>query len=88
MRILLKKSKIIILDEPTANLDPINARNLIKQLKTIQNTHSCTIILISHIPETVKEVDMVVVLEKGKINGIGIHEELVKSSIWYRQAFQ
>jgi len=88
VRILLKKSKIIILDEPTANLDPINARNLIKQLKTIQNTHSCTIILISHIPETVKEVDMVVVLEKGKINGIGIHEELVKSSIWYRQAFQ
>ena len=87
-RILLKKTNFIILDEPTANLDPVNARNLVQQLKNIQKNRSCTIIIISHIPETIKEVDVTVVIENGRITGNGTHKDLIKNSIWYQQAFE
>jgi len=87
-RILLKKTSLIILDEPTANLDPVNARNLVQQLKNIQKNRSCTIIIISHIPETIKEVDVTVVIENGRITGNGNHKDLIKNSIWYQQAFE
>ena len=87
-RILLKKTSLIILDEPTANLDPVNARNLVQQLKNIQKNRSCTIIIISHIPETIKEVDVTVDIENGRITGNGNHKDLIKNSIWYQQAFE
>ena len=47
-----------------------------------------TIIIISHIPETIKEVDVTVVIENGRITGNGNHKDLIKNSIWYQQAFE
>ena len=83
----MRNTPIIILDEPTSNLDPENARSFIKQLNYIKENKQVTIIIISHNAEAVRELDNIVVMENGTISDIGNHQELCARDNWYKSSF-
>ncbi len=64
-RAILRRAKIVILDEPTAALDAESAAQFAKDL--MEGLAKCTVLLVSHDQELTSSVDRVVTLEKGKI---------------------
>ncbi|MDR1196517.1 MAG: ABC transporter ATP-binding protein/permease [Endomicrobium sp.] len=81
-RAVLKNSPIIILDEATAFADPDNEHKI--QLAFEKLIKDKTIIIIAHRLSTVRHADKIVVLDKGKIAGEGIHEFLLESNSKYK----
>lgn len=77
-RALLKKSKILILDEATASLDSYNEKLIQKELNQILFSHFKTAIIIAHRLSTIKECDRIIVLDKGIIAEEGSHNDLLK----------
>lgn len=76
---LLNKPRILLLDEPTASLDPDISDRTRKLLKDIQRTQDVTILYTSHNMEEVEEMcDRVIFILKGKIIDDGSPAELVK----------
>ncbi|MCR5723402.1 MAG: energy-coupling factor transporter ATPase [Lachnospiraceae bacterium] len=66
--VLAMKPKVLILDEPTAGLDPKGRDELLDKLTSIRRDTGCTIILVSHSMEDVaRYADRIVVMHKGKI---------------------
>ena len=63
-RIFLKQSDLILLDEPTSNLDSLNEAIILKSLKEHQKDK--TIILVSHRPQTLKIADRILQMENGR----------------------
>jgi ABC-type multidrug transport system fused ATPase/permease subunit len=81
----LKNPKILILDEPTSALD---AKSEIKVQKGIKRLISGrTTIIIAHRFSTVKNVDKIVVLDKGKIVEVGNHRELIMKKGKYHELY-
>jgi len=66
-RALAKKPKVIIADEPTANLDSKNARSMIELFQKLVSHHEQTIILASHDPVGQGAADRLMVLQDGNI---------------------
>jgi ABC-type multidrug transport system fused ATPase/permease subunit len=85
-RILLHKKPVILLDEPTSSLDPINQQKIHTLLRQAFNKQ--TVIEIVHRMSTIEPEDHIIVLEKGKIVAIGTHEDLKSSSSAYRELLQ
>ncbi len=65
--IMAMKPKCIILDEPTAMLDPVGRREVIKTAKELNEKEGVTVILITHYMEEVIEADRVIVMDAGKV---------------------
>lgn len=65
--ILAMKPKCIILDEPTAMLDPSGRREVIDTIKKLNKEENITIVLITHFMEEAVDADRVVVMENGEI---------------------
>ena len=65
--ILAMQPKCIVLDEPTAMLDPCGRKSIIKTIKKLNKEYGITIILITHYMEEVVDADRLIVMEKGKI---------------------
>ena len=66
--VLAMEPQYLILDEPTAGLDPITAKSLMDMLKNLQENQGITVVIVSHSMEEVAEyADRVVVLENGQI---------------------
>jgi energy-coupling factor transport system ATP-binding protein len=65
--ILAMKPQCIILDEPTAMLDPSGRREVIETIKKLNREENITIVLITHFMEEAVDADRVVVMENGKI---------------------
>jgi thiol reductant ABC exporter CydC subunit len=82
-RALLAGPAVLILDEPTAHLDPAARRALTADL--LSATSGCATLLITHELDGLDQVDEVVVLEAGKVSQRGTHTELLRASGWYRQ---
>jgi ATP-binding cassette subfamily B protein len=81
-RAILKNAPIIVLDEATAFADPEN-EHIIRQALT-HLTKDKTVLMIAHRLTTVKDVDKIAVIEKGKIAEQGTHDELMaKKSLYY-----
>lgn len=81
-RALLKKNKIIVLDDPFSAVDMKTEEEIIKNLKN--NYKDSLIILISHRLTIFKGVDHIVFLNNDKTVDYGTHDELLKSSEVYR----
>ena len=73
---LLKKPKLLILDEPTNGLDPIGIKELREMLKKISNEQNMSILISSHILAEVENVcDKIIIINNGKIlKEFGIEE--------------
>lgn len=73
--------KIILLDEPTAQLDPINARNFIETIKRLNRDYGITVIIVEHdLEELLFVADKVVVINEGKVVCTGTGEEICKKT--------
>ncbi|OCB00676.1 ABC transporter ATP-binding protein [Clostridium beijerinckii] len=85
-RALLKKPKILILDDSTSAVDTKTDALIRKAFKeTIPNT---TKIIIAQRISSVQDADKIVVLNDGKIDGFGTHEELLKSNEIYSEVYE
>lgn len=85
-RAFLKDAPILILDEITSSLDVENERIIQQSLNhLIQNK---TVVIISHRLKSVEKADKIVVLNKGKVEGEGKHDELLKTSPTYRNLME
>lgn len=68
--------RILLLDEPTAALDPALARKVLKKLKLLNEENGTTIIMVNHTPEYLEAfVERIVCLEGGQLKGEKILEE-------------
>lgn len=65
--ILAMKPDCIILDEPTAMLDPVGRKEVISTVKKLNRNEGKTIVLITHFMEEAVQADRVLVMEKGKV---------------------
>ncbi len=84
-RALLKKPKILILDDSTSAVDTKTESLIRKSFKEdIPNT---TKIIIAQRISSVQDADKIIVLNKGKIDGFGTHEELLKSNKIYKEVY-
>lgn len=85
-RALLKKPKILILDDSTSAVDT-KTDSLIRKAfsEEIPNT---TKIIIAQRVSSVQDSNQIIVLDNGTINGIGTHEELLKSNAIYREVYE
>lgn len=84
-RALYKNSEVLILDEPTAALDPLAEADM--YLRYNELTKGKTSLFISHRLSSTQFCDRVIFLEKGKIKQDGIHEKLLKAEGPYREMF-
>ncbi|WP_317367538.1 energy-coupling factor transporter ATPase [uncultured Tyzzerella sp.] len=65
--ILAMEPKCIVLDEPTAMLDPKGRKEVIETIKKLNKEKGITIVLITHYMEEVIDADRLIIMEKGKI---------------------
>ncbi len=78
---LIHEPEILLLDEPTADLDPILSNHILKLLKKI-NKKGTTIIMASHHLEEVEDIcDRVAIIKDGKILAVGSPEEIKKKVV-------
>ncbi len=84
-RVLVTDPKLLILDEPTANVDAITDQNLMHAIQKIMKGR--TTVIIAHRLWTIKNAQKIVLLKDGKIEAMGTHEELIQKSEFYREFF-
>lgn len=65
--IIAMRPECIILDEPTAMLDPSGRRDVLNTIHTLNREHNMTIVLITHHMEEAVDADRVIVMDQGKI---------------------
>ena len=84
-RTLLKKPKIIILDDSTSAVDTATETQIRTAFKT--NLSDATKIIIAQRISSVMDADMILVMDNGKITGIGTHEQLLKENTEYQEIY-
>ncbi len=80
-RALVRKPEILILDDSSSALDYATDARLRTALKNLD----CTTFIVSQRTASVRHADKIVVLEEGKIAGLGTHEELLRNCSLYRE---
>ncbi|WP_395389514.1 peptide cleavage/export ABC transporter [Fructilactobacillus frigidiflavus] len=81
-RALLKKSKVLVLDELTSNLDLSTEKTIINNLMKLKNK---TIIFVAHRIAIAENVNKVAMLDNGKLVALGSHNELLRSNNLYKK---
>lgn len=77
--IIAMEPKVLILDEPTAGLDPKGRDDILEQIKLLHEKYKMTIVLVSHSMEDVgKLAQRIVVMNKGKVELLGKPSEVFK----------
>ena len=87
-RALISRAPLLILDEPTSNLDAESEFEFRKALDGIRARGDITIVLIGHRLSTVASADNIAVLQEGVVTESGTHEELLRRGGWYAEAFE
>jgi len=85
-RALLKKPKILILDDSTSAVDMKTDAQIRKALR--EEIPDTTKLIIAQRVASVQDADKIIVLDEGKISAIGNHEELLHSSAIYREVYE
>ncbi|CUH94694.1 hypothetical protein P22_0760 [Propionispora sp. 2/2-37] len=82
-RAMLKQPAILLLDDSTSALDTATEAKVRQALQ--RNFNNTTVLLVAQRISSVKEADKIIVLDDGKISGIGTHTELLKNNTVYRE---
>lgn len=85
-RALLKKPKILILDDSTSAVDTKTDALIRKAFK--EEIPDTTKIIIAQRVSSVEDADMIIVMENGKVNGVGTSEALLKTNAIYREVYE
>jgi ATP-binding cassette subfamily B protein len=81
-RTLLAAPPILLLEESTSSLDGLNEQRMREAIDSVAKNR--TLFVIAHRLSTVIDSDLIIVLENGKVVGVGTHKQLVKSTPLYR----
>ena len=84
-RTLLLNTKIILFDEATSALDNESQKYIKKTIDNLVKNH--TVIIIAHRLSTIIDADIINVIDKGKLVGIGTHEELLRNNKIYKKLY-
>ncbi len=84
-RALLKKPKILILDDSTSAVDTATEKQIRKAFKT--TLADATKIIIAQRISSVKEADMIIVMDNGAVTGVGTHSELLENNEEYKEIY-
>ncbi|MGN0597983.1 MAG: ABC transporter ATP-binding protein [Ruminiclostridium sp.] len=84
-RALLKKPKILILDDSTSAVDTRTDALIRKAFR--EEIPDTTKLIIAQRISSVQDADKIIVLDDGKINGVGTHEELLKTNDIYKEVY-
>ena len=87
-RALVGKAKILILDEPTSNLDAESEERFKQVLSKIRKDTNTTIIIVAHRLASIVDANQIVILNQGVVEAIGKHAELLKQQGWYAKAWK
>ncbi len=85
-RAILRNAPIVVLDEATAFADPENEEEIVKALANL--TKDKTVIIIAHRLSTIKDVDQIIVFDKGRIKECGKHETLLAQKGLYAMLWE
>lgn len=85
-RALLKKPKILILDDSTSAVD--TKTDALIRMAFREEIPNTTKIIIAQRISSVEDADLILVLDDGKINGMGTHEELLANNEIYREVYE
>ncbi len=82
--IIAMRPDCIVLDEPTAMLDPYGRRMVIETVKRLNKEFGITVLLITHYMNEAAQADRVVVMSKGKIEKTGTPKEIFSQVEWVK----
>lgn len=85
-RALIKDAPILILDDALSAVDTNTEESILKNLK--ENRKGKTTILIAHRISTIKNADVIMVLDDGKIREVGTHTQLIDNNDVYKDMFE
>jgi len=85
-RAIVKRPKVLILDDSFSAVDTHTEEKILNNLKPVMENR--TVVLVSHRISTIKNADMIYVLDEGKILESGIHEELIENDKLYNDIYQ
>ena len=85
-RALIKKPDILVLDDSTSAVDTATDLRIRNALRS--SLPATTKLIIAQRIASVQDADFIIVLDSGKINGIGSHDELMKSNQIYREVYE
>jgi ATP-binding cassette subfamily C protein CydC len=85
-RVLLQKTPIVMLDEPTVGLDPITERALLDTI--FETLEGKTLLWVTHHLTGIEKMDEIIFLEDGRVKMRGTHDELLKTSSYYQKLYE
>lgn len=85
-RALLKKPKILILDDSTSAVDTATDAKIRRAFR--EEIPDTTKLIISQRISSIQDADRIIVMEEGKVNGFGTHEELLENNEIYREVYE
>jgi len=85
-RALIIKPKILIFDDSTSSVDVETEFEIQKGLEKI--TKGTTTFIITQRISTIRNADKILVLDKGRVIGFGVHDDLIKTNVLYRQIYE
>lgn len=83
-RAIIGKPELLILDDSSSALDFLTDSNLRRELKKLD----CTLVTISQRATSIKNADLIIVLDNGDVVGIGKHNKLMKDCEIYREIYE
>lgn len=85
-RALLKKPKVLILDDSTSAVDTATDSKIRKALRT--EIPGTTKLIIAQRISSIEDADHIIVMDNGRVNGMGTHEELLENNLIYREVYE
>lgn len=85
-RALLRDAPIVLLDEATSSIDPVNARLIHESISVL--TQKKTVLVIAHRLSSIMDADKIIVMDQGRIVAEGTHEMLLDDCAVYQQLWQ
>ena len=85
-RALLKSPKILIMDDSTSAVDTKTDRKIREALR--RDVNSMTRIIISQRISSIEDADKIIIMNAGRIEDVGTHDELIKRNAGYKNLFE